>query len=271
MGKTLIINGASVPNPLAQLTIADAEQILAEYYSANTSINSSEKNALETLVETIVNAGLWGKVRSFYPMLGDNANDLLLDAKNVSAENYIKQNLTDRGATLSVTQRNFLSTSGGDKTTSTDMTRLDIKRYGATFIFAHNWATTDAAVLKYPSTPIVEERFAYGGYAYPRMTVSNTTFPTSSSDGGNQYSYKSRKLIYSLDATTAAIYIDGALYKSAAISVNDDIISKIQQVFYTMPYISFFAQTEVLSSDELTAFYSAIDTFATSLNKVTPV
>lgn len=271
MGHTLILNGVSVLNPIAQLTLADAPHLLAGYYSANTSINDTEKAALEALVDSLWDAGVWNKIRSFYPMLGNTTDDLLLDAKNVTADNYVKQNLSDRGATISATTRNFLSVSGGNNSSVTNLTRTDIRLYGLTHVVAYGSAQQSSVVLTYYVSPGCKFAWGLGGYRYMYFELDSTQIPASGTDAGDQSSYVKRNVIYSYDGSTAAIYKDGALWKSGTIQKNDYVVSKTRQTFYLMNNISFFAQLDNLTADELTAYYNAVATFITALNKSQPV
>lgn len=270
MGHTLILNGVSVPNPLAQLTLADAPHILADYYSANTSINDTEKAALEALVDSLWEAGVWNKIRSFYPMLGNTTDDLLLDAKNVTAENYVKQNLSDRGATISTTARNFLSVSGGNNTGTTNLTRTDIRLYGLTHAVAY-YKTQGGIVINYYVSPANTLSWSVGGNLYMNFQLGSTQIPANATEAGYQGGYMKRNVIYSYDGSTVAIYKDGALWKSGTIQQSDYVVSKVRQTFYLMDNISFFAQLDNLTADELTSYYNAVATFITVLNKSQPV
>lgn len=71
MGKALIFEGVTVSNPLRTVTFAPgtAEEWV-DNFSDVVTLTSSEKNALTTFVDTLMNNNLWDSVRDFFPMLG---------------------------------------------------------------------------------------------------------------------------------------------------------------------------------------------------------
>lgn len=61
---------------------------LATYYAANQTIASADKTALNTLVTGMANAGLWPKVKRFYPVLGTTLHDLFLEVKDNAGKGF---------------------------------------------------------------------------------------------------------------------------------------------------------------------------------------
>ena len=272
MGHTLVLNGVSVPNPVAHLQFADAKHLLADYYAENTSINDNEKEAIETLVDRLWEAGVWTKIRSFYPMLGNTVNDLLLDAKNVAAENYIKQNLSDRGATVTVPTRNFLNVSGGNNTGATELSRTDIRLYGLTHIVAYDFGNGSSVINSNNPSPQLSLKWSHpdNAYRWMRFELGTDGVPASATDAGNQSSYILRNVMYNYDGTTVTIYKDGEVWKSGSLQHDDYVCSRIRQVFYLIYNVSFFAQLDNLTTDELSAYSDAVATFIATLNKKRP-
>lgn len=104
MGKALVINGLIVTNPLTTVTIADtpAEAVLNKYLSANSTINSTEREALLDFVGDLINANLWEKFSYFYPLLGTSVSDMLLEAVDTEHEDIFAN---DEKTGLSVSNR----------------------------------------------------------------------------------------------------------------------------------------------------------------------
>ena len=94
MGKAIVIDGLQVTNPLCTVTFSGtpAENAISAYLAANTSINITEKEALGNFVEGLINANLWDKIKYFYPLLGDNVADAVLEVVSPSTEDLFVDN-----------------------------------------------------------------------------------------------------------------------------------------------------------------------------------
>ena len=95
-------------NPIKVVTFVDAESVLADYLDRNTSISFSEKAALTTLIRGLITDGLWDKVSYFYPCLGDNVEDCLLNVIDAESDDVFSKAkrslLTMNDRTLQVKQ-----------------------------------------------------------------------------------------------------------------------------------------------------------------------
>ena len=107
MGKAIVIDGLQVINPLCTVTFSGtpAENALRAYLAANTSINTTEEEALTTFVGALIDANLWDKMSYFYPLLGNNLTDALLEVVSPSTEDLFVNNT----AGLSVSSRKLFS------------------------------------------------------------------------------------------------------------------------------------------------------------------
>ena len=92
MGKALVVNGLSVSKPLMRvhLYMTQADIILADYLGKNISINDVEKDALKTFVNTLYEANLWGKMKYFYPIIGETVSDALLNVIDPLGDDIFK-------------------------------------------------------------------------------------------------------------------------------------------------------------------------------------
>lgn len=115
MGKALVINGLTVTNPLTTVTIADrlAEAVLGKYLSANSTISSSEREALLDFVGGLIDANLWEKFSYFYPLLGASVSDMLLEAVDTEHEDIFAN---DAKTGLSVSNRTLIARERIDNT-----------------------------------------------------------------------------------------------------------------------------------------------------------
>ena len=88
MGKALVIEGLQVSNPLCVVTIGEntPERELSAYFAKNKGISTTEKNALISMVGTLMDNGIYSKIKSFYPIIGTSVADMIIDAKNVDGD-----------------------------------------------------------------------------------------------------------------------------------------------------------------------------------------
>lgn len=171
MGKAIVIKGLNVVNPIAQVTIYDnpEEVVLANYLTANQSINASETAALKTLVGSLIENDLWSKFKYFYPLLGNSVTDMFLEVVDTDNEDI----MTNSGTTgLSVSDRILIANNRqqaiatiGNRAKALDKTKLGFICAGKTdsdhgggqgFRFNHGYST-------YSGLDVV----ALSGYKFP--------------------------------------------------------------------------------------------------------
>lgn len=129
MGKAIVIQGLVVTNPVAIVTFESVDNILAAYYQANSTISASEKTALEAFIGSLSDSNLWGKVKYFYPMLGNSVADMKKEVVNPATEDILATDTEDTG--LSIDNRILVSTDRSSFSTQGSY-NLKSTRFGTT-------------------------------------------------------------------------------------------------------------------------------------------
>ena len=136
-----IKDGVSSSVSTASYTPAATPQtILSSYYSANNTISASEKSALETLVQGLIDNNLWSKFKYFYPMCGTSVADQLKEVVNPSTDDILGNTDTSN---LSVSSRKLevaMTTNAnkkGDKVLGSRVQTLDLN--DISYISAFNY------------------------------------------------------------------------------------------------------------------------------------
>ena len=279
MGKALVINGLVVNNPLCVVSIdkSPVEKALGAYYAANTSINSEEKSALEAFVQGLIDNGMWTKIKAFYPMLGNNVNDLILE---VNGESELLGGDKD---TLSVDVRNLTANVGRTGATSTVPKMLKNLDFGNLSIFASG----NAAVHQGYSRSILylsavnNIRFSLQGntYAYPSIGFGSNSAPiqgTGEGQSGIHQSYLERIVSWNTKDGVSTVYKDGVRYASTDyapignIARTANILSneKLSGSSEDQPYkYSFLAFADGMSESEIGKFYELQLAFLKAVGK----
>lgn len=105
---TITVKAGTIEVTCSVVISESATSALSAYYSANSTITQSQKTNLETFVDGLIDAGLWGKVKYLYPFLGTTVADMTIDAVSPSTEDLFAAVGTDG---LSVSDGNLISTS----------------------------------------------------------------------------------------------------------------------------------------------------------------
>lgn len=279
MGKALVIKGLVVNNPLCVVSIdkSPIEKALGAYYAANTSINSEEKSALEAFVQGLIDNGMWAKVKAFYPMLGNNVDDLILE---VNGESELLGG--DKG-TLSADGRNLSANVGRTGKTSTVPQMLNNLDFGNLSVFASGSAPAHQSYARYILNISGDNNQAMGiqigTYGYPVVQSGNVFAPTQGTDqgqSGNQQSYLERIVAWSIKNGSAVVYKDGVRYASTDytpagnISRTVNILSNIKNSGSAedQPYkYSFLAFADGMSDSEIGKFYELQLAFLKAVGK----
>lgn len=279
MGKALVINGLVVNNPLCVVSIerSPIEKALGAYYAANTSINSEEKSALEAFVQGLIDNGMWAKVKAFYPMLGSNVDDLILE---VNGESELLGG--DKG-TLSADGRNLSANVGRTGATSTVPQMLKNLDFRNLSIFASGSAPAHQSYARYIlniSSDNNQSMSIQGNtYAYPSIQSGNVFAPTqgtSEGQSGIQQSYLERIVAWSIKNGSAIVYKDGVRYASTDyapagnIERTVSILSNIKNIDSAedQPYkYSFLAFADGMTESEIGKFYELQLAFLKAVGK----
>lgn len=280
MGKALVINGLVVSNPLCVVSIEQnpIEKALGAYYAANTSINSEEKSALEAFVQGLIDNGMWAKVKAFYPMLGSNVDDLILE---VNGESELLGG--DKG-TLSADGRNLSANVGRTGKTSTVPQMLNNLDFGNLSVFASGSAP---AFQGYQRSIIhismsqnnVNYSLQSNTYGYPSITIGSNSAPiqgTGEGQSGIQQSYLERIVSWNTKNGVATVYKDGVRYAS----MDYDSAGNIERMIYVLsnakisgsaedqPYkYSFLAFADGMTESEIGKFYELQLAFLKAVGK----
>lgn len=279
MGKAIVIDGLKVTNPLCTVTFSGtpAENALRAYLAANTSINATEQEALTYFVEGLIDNSMWSKIKAFYPMLGNNVDDLILE---VNGESELLGG--DKG-TLSADGRNLSANVGRTGGTSTVPQILKNFDFGNLSIFASGSAPAhqgyNRTILQLSSSNIQIMTMQGDTYGYPSVNSGNVTAPiqgTSEGQSGIQQSYLERIVAWSIKNGSAVVYKDGVRYASTDYAPIGNIErtvfilsnTKLSSSVEDQPYkYSFLAFADGMSESEISKFYELQFAFLKAVGK----
>ena len=177
MGKALIFSGVIVDNPLQTVNfikeLVTADDYINEYAKLATAVTSEQKNYLKTFIETLMNNGLWDKVKCCFPMLG-GLNGYNKDLKDVF--NQRTWNTPTEGTSWDSTRNApYLNLPGNAKGTPLVIENMD--RLSSSFLFSTKLKTrrTSCNFIQAIYSYYTENKFSIisrlrssnGGYAYP--------------------------------------------------------------------------------------------------------
>lgn len=261
MGKALVINGLSVLNPLGKVTFKGVDALLAPYYGLNTSIQKAEKKALNTFVEGLVKASLWEKINSFYPMLGDNLDDVLLEVKDAEGFNLLADMKEKTGAGWSVADRNIMRSDGTYNTSQ--------YYYFSQKTFGIGKAHVVAASQSFTLISMVGGgllcQSGVGGYKALKLSVGNEDLTSNI----NLTNYTNRKIIfqYNTETRAAEIYKDGQKEWSTIFTSSSSWTRCTSPFSGTDAKFRFYAQVDNMTEEECATFYTLLDEWLTATGK----
>ena len=279
MGKAIVIDGLKVTNPLCTVTFSGTpvENALRAYLAANTSINSKEKSALEAFVQGLIDNGMWAKIKAFYPMLGSNVDDLILE---VNGESELLGGDKD---TLSADGRNLSANVGRTGATSTVPQMLKNFDFGDLSVFASGSAPAHQGYSRYILNISSDNNQSMGmqinTYAYPSVQSGNVFAPTQGTGEGQsgiQQSYLERIVAWSIKNGSAVVYKDGVRYASTDYAPAGNILKTINVLSNNkssgsaedQPYkYSFLAFADGMSDSEVSQFYELQLAFLKAVGK----
>ena len=276
MGKALVINGLQVTNPLTTVTIGDSptEIALRKYLLANSTINSTEEDALTTLVDSLMSGDVWDKVKYLYPLIGNQISDIILDVIDPATEDI----LSNSGTTgLSVSNRCLIANGRTVvySNTGTRAKKLDPTKLG--FILA-------GKAPEYSGSSTIGQGFQFrksynfglnvctgsSGYAYPELRCNGTDIK----DASNSQSYVNRIILGNVGNGTGSLYWENVLKASNNVDLSTFDITTAQMygVLYNLAstnyQYNFAAVTEGMTNDEwVNVVYPAILAFLQSVGR----
>lgn len=279
MGKAIVIDGLKVTNPLCTVTFSGTpvENALRAYLAANTSINSEEKSALEAFVQGLIDNSIWSKIKAFYPMLGNNVDDLILE---VNGESEL---LGGNKATFTADSRNLSANVDRTGKTSTVPQMLKNLDFGNLSIFASGNATVHQAysrnILYLSAVNNITFSLQGNTYAYPSIICGSNSAPiqgTGEGQSGIQQSYLERIVAWNIKNGSVVVYKDGVRYASTDYSPIGNIgrtVNVLSNVKLTgsaedQPYkYSFLAFADGMSESEISKFYELQLAFLKAVGK----
>lgn len=268
---TITVTAGSISVTCALTVNATAESELADFYEANTSITDEEKTALETLVDTLIDNGLWSKIKYFCPMVGTTADDQIIDVKHTDSSLFIDS--SQYTYTDGVLQ--FATVSGASAGSSALPENLSTD--SISIIAGVNFVGTpqNSLVVKFlnaDSSVSIESLASYGGYRVPRLDFAGTAYASTTSVA----SILERKIIYTYDGTDVRITLNGdVIYTTSAEITAEALTLKRQHPFNctgqdddNKAYATFLAVATALTSTEETALNTALNTFLVAIGKI---
>lgn len=277
MGKALVINGLEVNNPLTTVTFLDEGSVLDAYLAANTSISAAEESALQVFVDGLLENNLFTKMRYFYPMLGDNVSDMLLDVITPSTEDLMA-NLSSR-TELSVSDRKLnVGNASGIATDVNLLTRFkttDWHNLGILTSTYHGslnsvitfWFSGQTGNYSFRTNPL-SDAFTYRP---PRINVgydgaASVNIPTAQST--DERTYLDRIIFAQVNGSDAKLYKENNLYASGASYVGDiEYLNNVLILGGKTTTYKFFAITDPLTAEEYATLYGLLLAFLQAVGK----
>ena len=278
MGKALVIKGLEISSPLATVTFSDQDTFLSAYLAANTSISDTEKTALKTFFEGLFDNKLLSKMRYFYPMLGNNVPDMILEAISPSTED-IFSNLASLSS-LSVTDRVLHSSieNNTEIINASSLSRFtlsDWRNMGVITATYHNTLSESCAlnlggqngnnrIRTFELSSAFTERppRVLAGYSGSALSF----VPSSAS--ADERTYLDRIIFIQWQGNTASVYKEQNLYASGA-SYADNItgLANLQICTAVNTSYKFLAFMDNLTTSEWGVFHGLLLTFLRAVGK----
>lgn len=262
MGKALVIEGLQVSNPLCVITFGEntPERELSAYLAKNKGISITEKNALISMVGTLMDNGIYSKIKSFYPIVGTSVADMIIDAKNVDGDTIFsggeKRYSYDNGYLKCAT-----NTSSVDAYTIPFALKSKMSFFVGTKYTA--FSNTFNAMF-FNDNGIVIDVGEYGGSYVPL----HVNFAGNNYTATNSYSDKNRVSSFTYDGYNIRLKVNGTSVKNEPLSVESVIITKVINTIVNEKgnvLGTFLCIADALTDAEENIMHTAIDTFLTTI------
>ena len=215
-GSTTITVKAGSKTQTCNIAVAAAPaDEIAAYYAANQTITQTDKNALNALITGMSNAGLWAKVKRFYPMLGTAKSDLLLEMKDNSGKGFSDL------PTLSASTNALTVDSDGTMLSGSTIDSMTINTNDMTFVTLCDLTSAANDVYAYDakfsddSSKYVD--FLVSSSAYRRIIINNLG-AAAIGYSENISSIKERSIIFAVDSTSYRLVLNGSTLKTDTFS-----------------------------------------------------
>ena len=271
MGKAIVIDGLQVTNPLCTVTFSGtpAENATRAYLAANTSINTTETEALTAFVGALIDANLWDKMSYFYPLLGNNLNDALLEVVSPSTEDLFVNNTTG----LSVSSRKLIANNRQESevNTSARAQTLNISKIGMILAGGSDISAFQGAkfFVNHSIVNSIGLYISHDTYRYPLFENKTQIFEMPS----NVYTKVKREVFGTTVSGVGYLYDGTTQLATGSLDVPVGTIQSsfgILSNYRAMDYeYDFFAITEGMTTADWLVFYPLLMTFLQAVGKRT--
>ena len=282
MGKALVIDGLQVTNPLCVVTIdaTPADTALKAYYQANTSILDAEKTALNDLVNGLIDYEIWDKVKYFYPLIGGNVTDAILEGISPSTEDlFVAEGTTglsiiDR--VLNAGERPLSGTHAlpvGSRAKQLDPTKIGFIMAGRAANSSANWGQ----MVRFSSGTslgfAIETHASNDKYEQLMAGSTNINNTASSVDVLERVAFGNIKdgmgYVYRGTELRASAEVDLSSYNMVGLQTYG-VLTNISNNVYTNYKYDFFAIVEGMTNEEWTTkFYPLLYSFLQAIGRRT--
>ena len=273
MGYAIKLSGISAPNlGLGQVTIGSRGYFVTEaYFDAMSTGTDAEKTAYRTLVDGLIAAGIYDKIKFMNPMLGSTVADKLVDSINPSDTNpfYTQCDNNSLLSTFSIDAKGYLVNSASSSATMS----IGFKNFGSTpwsVIAGYYYTASSSAVGLMAGTVALATLNSRATTKYPAMKfVGGSEFPSSDLTGLDSLSsVKNRFITWSFDGETKTIYSGDTLWASASDSTTLATWEFNRLYTFNTTPMNFFALCDKLTATEIATFNSLVSAFQTTLGRV---
>lgn len=292
MGKALVINGLVVENSLGTVMFKDANSVLAQYLTANSSINEVETVALKIFVQSLIDANLWKKFYAFYPMLGNTVADMKLDAVDESKDLFMDK-MWEYYTTEPIITNRMLDITSAVGTNSTknfsgEKANLTSRFCAISSIYANGAAGVKLGQISGNSNSGARFMMLPIGYSQSNPqsnpTYNASRFYVQNLDGylGNapdvnttvESALQNKTVFLNYDGTTITaktVGIEARTMTKATSEINIPIVREpflnMNPTLNTAVYVKFFAFTSTLTLSEMDTISGYLGTFLTAIGK----
>lgn len=264
MGKALVIEGLQVSNPLCVITMGEntPERELSAYLTKNKGISTTEKNALISMVGTLMDNGIYSKIKSFYPIIGTSVADMIIDVKNVD------------GNTIFSGGEGRYSYDNGYLKCGTQLSSEDV--YEIPFTLKSEMSFFVGTKYKAFSNTSIATFFSDNGNVVGFDERGGSYVPLHVSFAGNDYTAtapytdNNRVSSFTYDGHNIRLKVNGRSVKNEPLSVESANITKVINTIINIKgnvLGTFLCIADALTDAEENILYTAIDTFLTTIGK----
>ena len=264
MGKALVIEGLQVNNPLCVITIGEntPERELSAYLAKNKGISTTEKNALISMVGTLMDNGIYSKIKSFYPIIGTSVADMIIDAKNVDGNTIfsggVERYSYDNGYLKCATKASSVDVYEIPFTLKSEMSFFVGAKYKA-------FSNSIIAMFLNDNVTVIDIQEYSGSYIPLHVNFAGNDYTATA-----PYTDNNRVSSFTYDGHNIRLKVNGRLIKNEPLSVESVNITKVINAIVNVngnALGTFLCIADALTDAEENILHTAIDTFLTTIGK----